>query len=742
MTPPDMTIRREQVFMALAVVAAFCSSACLFLLELIAGKYLLPRFGGAPGVWTSCLAFFQVSLVAAYFYADRLIRTLSPRTQLLAQAALFAAAWSVTTMGLGASLAATLGGRLPLAVVVMAFLAVSVGPAFFMVATLAPLFAHWRTLWGGGRDAHWLYAAGNAGSFAVLAAYPTVIEPAAGLSRQASLAGQFFIVVGLLAFLCGVLATRRWQTAADTNPPTPGPRATPAEDLGVARWLGWALLAALPASWLASVTTHATVEIAPIPLLWIVPLAAYLASFVIVFAPWGRGLRRFEPMALCVAVGVVAWMLAGNVSDPTWLVVAVHIAAFFVVCVCLHGMLVDARPPAERLSSFYLAMATGGACGGLFNAILAPAAFDAHHEFPLAVAATAALVPPMVAWGRSSRWGAVAFAGLVIAAVLAFAPLMPPTRSGWLALLGVVVATIVVSLRGRERAAALAVLLMLTFFVDETVHRVSHRSRTFFGVLRVCDDSNGPSRRLMHGSITHGAQLVSNDPQRRAIALSYYHQAGPLGSIFRGMDTARPPQRVAVAGLGVGTIASYAQPGQEFVFIEIDPEVVRIARDAGLFTFLTDCRGDVRVVTDDARLALEREPDGSIDLLVVDAFTGDSVPTHLLTREALDLYGRKVGPDGVVALHISNKYLDFVPVVESLAADGGWMAIHARDADVPPEYARSPSEWMALSRSLDTIKAIYTCPTSDRWTWKPAAEKPSSLPWTDDRTAVAEALRK
>lgn len=742
MTPPDTTSRREQVFMSLAVVAAFCSSACLFLLELIAGKYLLPRFGGAPGVWTSCLAFFQVSLVAAYFCADRLIRTLSPRTQLLAQAALFAAAWSITTMGLGASLAATLSGRLPLAVVVMAFLAVSVGPAFFMVATLAPLFAHWRTLWGGGRDAHWLYAAGNAGSFAVLAAYPTVIEPAAGLSRQASLAGQFFIVVGLLALLCGVLATRRWQNGADMSPPTPGPLATSAEDLGVARWFGWAVLAALPASWLASVTTHATVEIAPIPLLWIVPLAAYLASFVIVFAPWGRSLRRFEPVALCVAVGVVAWMLAGNVSDPTWPVVTLHIAAFFVVCVCLHGMLVDARPPAERLSSFYLAMATGGACGGLFNALLAPAAFDAHHEFPLVVAATAALVPSMVAWGRPSRWGAVACAGLAIAAVLALAPWMPPTRSGWLALLGAVVATIVVSLRGRERAAVLAVLLVLTFFVDETVHRVSHRSRTFFGVLRVCEDSNGPSRRLMHGSITHGAQLVSNDPQRRGIALSYYHQAGPLGSIFRGMDAARPLRRVAVAGLGVGTIASYAQPGQEFVFIEIDPEVVRIARDAGWFTFLSDCRGEVRVVTDDARLALEREPDGSIDLLVVDAFTGDSVPTHLLTREALDLYGRKVGPDGVVALHISNKYLDFVPVVEALAADGGWMAIHARDADVPAEYARSPSEWMALSRSLDTIKAIYTRPTSDRWTWKPAAEKPSSLPWTDDRTAVADALRK
>lgn len=740
MTPPDTTSRREQAFMVLAVVAAFCSSACLFLLELIAGKSLLPRFGGAPGVWTSCLAFFQVSLVAAYWYADRLIRTLSPRSQLLAQTALFTAAWAVTTMGLGTALAAGLADRLPLAVVVMAFLAVSVGPVFFMVATLSPLFAHWRTLWGGGRDAHWLYAAGNAGSFAVLAAYPAVIEPAAGLSRQASLAGQFFMVVGLLAFLCGVLAMRQ-RPAGDADR-LPAPAALPANERGAARWFGWAVLAALPASWLASVTTHATVEIAPIPLLWIVPLAAYLASFVIVFAPWGRGLRRFEPVALCIAVGIVAWLLAGNVSDPTWPVLALHIVAFFVVCVCLHGMLVDARPPAEDLSSFYLAMATGGACGGLFNAILAPAVFDAHHEFPIAVAATAALVPSLVGWRRPTRWGAVAAAGLAVAAVLALAPWMPPSRTVWLVVVGVAVVTILVALRGWERAAAFASLLVLTFFVAETVHRVSHRSRTFFGVLRVCDDTNGPSRRLMHGSIAHGAQLVSDDPERRGIALSYYHQAGPLGSVFQGMDTARPPRRVAVAGLGVGTIASYAKPGQEFVFIEIDPEVVRIANDPDFFTFLADCRGDVRIVTDDARLALEREPDGSIDLLVVDAFTGDSVPTHLLTREALDLYGRKVAPEGVVALHVSNKYLDFVPVVEALAADGGWMAIHARDADVPAEYARTPSEWMALSRSLETVKAIYTSPTSARWTWKPAAEKPSSLPWTDDRTAVAEAMRK
>lgn len=447
-------------------------------------------------------------------------------------------------------------------------------------------------------------------------------------------------------------------------------------------------------------------------------------------------------MALCIAVGAAAWMLAGNISDPVWAVLAVHIAAFFVVCICLHGMLVDARPPAEGLSSFYLAMAAGGACGGLFNAVIAPAVFDAHHEFPLAMAATAAFVPTLAEWQRPRRWAVAAAAGFALAAMLVCAPWLAPSRTVWLAVIGATVATILVSLRGWERAVAFGLLLAATFLVDEAVHRVCHRSRTFFGVLRVCEDDNGPSRRLMHGGITHGAQLVSDDRQRRAIALSYYHQAGPLGSVFRGMEIACPPRRVGVAGLGVGTIASYAKQGQEFVFFEIDPAVVRIASDVRLFTFLEDCLGDTRLVTDDARLALEREPDGSIDLLIIDAFTGDSVPTHLLTREALALYGRKVSPAGVVALHVSNKYLDFAPVVEALAADGGWMALQGRDEDVPPEYARSPSEWMALSRSLDTIKSIYTNPTSDRWTWKPTAEKTTVAAWTDDRTAVAEALRR
>lgn len=343
---------------------------------------------------------------------------------------------------------------------------------------------------------------------------------------------------------------------------------------------------------------------------------------------------------------------------------------------------------------------------------------------------------------RPHRWLILAGPAVVAVAMVMVAPWLAAPRWAWLAALAVLLAVALVTLRRMERGFVVAAVLIGTFFMGETFQHVIHRSRTFFGVLRVCDAANGPSRTLVHGGITHGVQLVSDDPERRRIPLSYYAEAGPLGSVFRGLESVRPIGRVGVAGLGVGTVAAYAEPGQEFVFFEIDPEVVRIARNPDWFTFLADCRGDVRVVVDDARLALSREPDAGLDLLVVDAFTGDSVPTHLLTREAVALYGRVLAADGVVALHVSNKYLDFVPVVERLAADGGWMALRGLDADVPAEFARSPSEWMVLGRSRDVIEAIYAAPTSDRWRWQPCAEEPPGRPWTDDHTAVAEALRR
>jgi len=723
---------------AVAIAAAAAASAGLFLLELLAGKMLLPRFGGAPGVWISCLAFFQVALVAASLHADRLVRRRGPRFQLAVQAAVFATAAAAAPAGLAfAASWARPEAAVPLPLLVLATLTAGVGPVFFAVATLSPLFGHWRSLWpdargAGSRAAYGLYAAGNAGSFAMLAAYPTLLEPRAGIGQQIDLAARLFVAVALLTLAVGGLTIRLARHPAAAVPV--------AADVGWRSWLGWAALAAVPASWLACVTTHATVEVAPVPLLWVVPLAVYLASFVVVFSAGGRRLAPFEGAGLLAAAALAAWLVAADCDEPAWLVLPAHLAAFGVACVCIHGMLVDRRPASAALSSFYLALAVGGACGGLFNALVAPLVFDAHHEFPLVIAAAAGLAPAVIRWRVATRLVIGGLATATLVGVLLAAPWLPVPRAGWLALLAAAVATLAVVLSGRARALALGTLLLGTFFVGETSRQVLHRDRTFFGVLRVCGSANGPSHVLMHGGIRHGVQLLGDDPARRRIPLAYYNEAGPLGSVFAGLDALGRRGRVAVAGLGVGTLASYARPGDEFVFYEIDPAVAGIAADGRWFTFLADCRGTARVVVDDARRALEREPDGGLDLLVVDAFTGDSVPTHLLTREAFALYGRKLRPAGVLALHVSNKYLDFVPVVEAVAAGGGWMGVYARDVDVGADAARIPSEWVALSRSLEAVQAIYARPTSDRWTWRPCAEAPTATPWTDDRTAVIEAL--
>ena len=739
-------VRRIPRAVSLMFAAAACgASACLFLVELVAGKLLLPLCGGAPAVWITCLAFFQITLVVAYVHAARHVRRHPEAWQTAVQALLFVAAAVTSLIVLRSDALVGLVGRWPVGSRALVILTVAVGPAFFALAALTPLFGHWRGCWPAERNAtmnasYGLYAAGNVGSFAALVAYPLLIEPALGVRLQLGLIGMLYALVGIVAVACGGITARSvGSTRVSAAEPLAG-----TSSVGWATWGRWVLLAAVPSAWLAGVTTYATTKVAPLPLLWVAPLAAYLASFAVVFSPWGRRWTRCEPVAVLLAVGGAAWLIAGEVTSPTWPVIGAHVLALFIVGIGLHGRLVDERPSIPEQSSFYVALAIGGAAGGLCNAVIAPALFDAHHEFPLAIAVAAGLVLgggrdgghavryPLAAVSLALIWGLVwaSPGGISIASIW------------WLAAVGVTIAVSLVMLDGWWRTAALAALLVATFTANERSDGVVYRSRTFFGVLRVCEIANGPSRTLVHGSIAHGVQLVSDDPERRRIPLSYYAEAGPLGSIYKGLTSVRPLRRVGIAGLGIGTVAAYAEPGQEYVFFEIDPEVVRIAHNPDWFTFLADCRGDVRVVVDDARFALEREPESGLDLLVVDAFTGDSVPTHLLTREALALYGRTLAPDGVLALHVSNTYLDFVPVVERLAADGGWMALQGRDADVPPEFARSPSEWMVLSRSLDVIKAIYAQPTSDRWRWRPCAERPSGRPWTDDHTAVTEAVRR
>jgi len=711
----------DSIFGILALAAAASGSAALFLAELLAGKMLLPHFGGSPATWIVCLAFFQVTLVAAYAFANVLAIRARPDGQIVVQAALFGAAIVALLVGTGGPTAgrfADIGAAGFPGLAVAAELATLVGLPFFAVASLGPLLAHWRCHWGGapehdelepdGLAAYRLSVTGNAGSAAVLLAYPFVIEPLAGVGQQKELLLRLVCISGGLALACGWYAARARRlgtsqpdgTAAAAAVAVVLAAAAPAEPLPWRRRGRWMLWAAIPASWLAGVTAHATVEVAPIPLLWMLPLAAYLASLAIVFAPGGRRWARFDPWLLAVSVLVPIGLLAADMTTPARIVMPLHMLAFFGGCLAIHGILFDDRPGPRHLTDFYLAIAIGGAGGGVFNAVVAPLVFNARHEFPLALVAAAWLLPPLrIPGGRLEPYFVPSFVPcVVLAAILAAGALRADSRDGMI-----------------------------------------HRTRTFFGVLTVSDEANGPSRSLQHGDVVHGVQLVSDDPARRLTPLTYYHAAGPLGSIVAACRATGPFDRVGIAGLGIGTIAAYGEPGEEFTFFEIDPAVVRIAEDTRWFTFLAESRARTRIVVDDARLAFAREPDASFDLLVIDAFTGDSVPTHLLTREALALYDRKLRPGGCVALHISNRYLDFAPAVAALAADGGWLALLARDLQVPRDYARTTSTWAVLGRDEQRMATIAANPTSGLYSWQPLRGDPARA-WTDDRSALSEVL--
>jgi len=712
----------DSIFGILALAAAASGSAAVFLAELLAGKMLLPHFGGSPATWIVCLAFFQVTLVAAYAFSDLLAVRARPGPQIMVQAAVFGAAIIALVAGRGGPSAGRFAdmatARFP-GLAVAAELTTLIGLPFFAVASLGPLLAHWRCHWGGkaggepardepdepeGLAAYRLSVAGNAGSAAVLLAYPFLIEPLAGVGQQRELLLRLVCVSGGLALACGWYAARARGLSTSQPDGTaaaadPAARA-PAEPLPWRRCGRWMLRAAVPASWLAGVTAHATVEVAPIPLLWILPLAAYLASLAIVFAPGGRRWARFDPWLLAMSVLVPIGLLAADVTTPGWVVMPLHMLAFFGGCLAIHGMLFDDRPGPRDLTAFYLALAIGGAGGGLFNAVVAPLVFNARHEFPLALVAAAWLLPPLrISGGRLEPY---------------FVPRFVPC----LALAGILVA-------GAIRA--------------DLQDDIIHRTRTFFGVLTVSEEANGPARDLQHGDVVHGVQLISDDPTRRLLPLTYYHEAGPLGSIVAACRATGPFERVGIAGLGIGTIAAYGEPGEEFTFFEIDPAVVRIAEDTRWFTFLAESRAATRIVVGDARLELAREPDASFDLLVIDAFTGDSVPTHLLTREALALYDRKLRPGGCLAIHISNRYLDFGPAVAALAADGRWLALLARDLQVPRDYARTTSTWAVLGRDEQRMATIAANPTSELYSWQPLRGDPTRA-WTDDRSALSEVL--
>jgi hypothetical protein len=721
---------------ALFAVTLFTSAALLFFVQPMIGKMLLPHVGGAPAVWNTCMLFFQAALLAGYAYAHATTAWLGVRKQ----AALHLSVLALPLLALPLAVPAGWSPGVDENPVprLLALLLVSVGLPFFAVSTSAPLLQRWfaNTGHARARDPYFLYAASNAGSLLALLAYPFVLEPLLPLRQQAFGWAVAYGLLLLFTLTCAVVVWRHAGTAPTAKAKLED-RASGTESPPWPSRLRWVALAFVPASLLLGVTTHLTTDVTPVPLLWVLPLAVYLLSFILAFGPLSaNGFRAFRLLLPPVAL-LQAYFLVVKPGASLGLLLGVNLATLFVVSTVCHGELARTRPAARMLTEFYLWVSVGGVLGGVFNALVAPLVFSWLVEYPLVLVLACLLMPaggaPPSGPTRVLDWVLPATLGLVAAGTLFLtAPKDVTIPFAVLVLLGLALAT-----RPLRLGLGLAVLLLVGFgYTQRQVSRV-FRERNFYGVLWVWDDGN--KYFLMHGSTIHGAQRRSEDPRVRDLPLLYYHPSGPAGQVFEAFFRTRPKRRVGVVGLGAGTLASYGEAGQEFTFYELDPGVIRLASASPYFTYLRDSAARIRIVPGDARLSLAREPDAAHDLLVIDAFSGDSIPSHLLTKEAVRLYLEKLTGDGLILMHITNRYLDLGPVVSNLAAANGLLNLAQYDEAGVREQAvgKLPSYWVALARRAQDFGPLAG---NSRWRELPL---PRDTPvWTDDYSNLFGAVKR
>ncbi len=801
-----MKTRSYAGVLALFSITIFVSSALLFLVQPMLAKMILPLLGGTAAVWSTCMVFFQATLLAGYGYAHVLPSWLGVRRHAVLHLGLLGA---ILLLYLGLYLA----GVVPLPIGVPAgwippleanpipwllgLLTVAVGLPFFIVSTSGPLLQKWFASTGHPKadDPYFLYGASNLGSLLALLSYPFLLEPALGLSAQSWLwAGGYLLLLPLAAACAALLwltpraaasalegATAR-QEAAPSRPgsgrfyeenngqrrqplgeelPERKPSPPLANGLVAPTWARrarWVILAFVPSSLMLSVTTFLSTDTAAIPLMWVIPLALYLLTFILVFArrpPLPHAaLVRWMPLVMVVVV----FTLLSEASEPVWLVLLIHWLGFFVVAMVCHGELARDRPPVHYLTEFYFWLSVGGVLGGLFNSLVATLVFWDVLEYPLGLT-LACLLRPNLSEGEGQVRERPSVRPLDLALPLALGLLTaglvlggqayglkagPPS----FAVMFGVPAILCYTFLGRPLRFALGVVaLLLAGSLYHGVNgKVLFQARSFFGVHRItrADTEYDSYYQLIHGNTIHGRRSLM--PGREAEPVAYYYRGGPIGGVFQAYNqkyvkdaevvalgsaatlVVLPPP-VAVIGLGAGALASFAKPGEEFTYYEIDPVVERIARDTRYFEFLSRSPAHVNVVLGDARLTLARAPDEHYGLIVVDGFSSDSIPLHLLTREALRLYLSKLRDDGLLAFHISNRYLHLHPVLAALARDAGLYCRNCNDLQVLKNdpHGNFPSEWVIMARHPeDTGKLTLSA------LWMEMPVRPGRWVWTDD----------
>ncbi len=747
---------------ALFTLAVFLAAALLFTMQPMAAKMLLPQVGGSPALWNACMVFFQVALLAGYGYAHVLARRVAPRAQIAGHALVLLLPLLVLPLDLGAR-GTGVPGSSPVGWV-LATLAAGAGLPFLVVATSGPLLQRWfsATSHPAARDPYFLYAASNAGSLGGLLLYPFVLEPFLRLTpaedalwplSQGGLWAAGYLLFALLVFGCGAASLRLAGARAGAVEAAP--------TVSTRRKLRWLWLACVPSSALLGTTQYITSDVAVFPLLWVVPLAIYLLSFVLVFSKRFPFHRQAWSLALALLVAAVAVSFLLMLRDRGFTLLPLHLATLLAVTMVCHGRLAAERPPAGRLTDFYLWIAAGGALGGVFNALIAPVVFDSTAEYPWTLFLACLLRERFRAEVDSPRRRLttvvdIAAPALVAAVVSSLWALQSSQGAAPWAWMGVVAAVVpgllCLATVGRRLRFALSagVLLVAGWWLNGDLGSNIVRERTFFGIHRVVKVrefpafSEGQSEQaaqefhvLIHGTTRHGGQ--DTHLSRREIPTSYYHRSGPVGQIIELMSAAGRLDDVAFVGLGAGTLAAYGEPGARFTFYEIDPAVVRIASDRSLFTYLADTKAVLRLVTGDGRLELAKAADGTFDLIVLDAFNSDAVPVHLLTREALALYHRKLKPGGAIAVHLTNWFMRLESVVTAVAADVGLPGFIRADRVSSLEEAyegKEDSVWAVLAGRTSPASRLAEDP---RWL-RLGSPDPHFL-WTDDYSNLVRAVR-
>ncbi|MPZ96286.1 MAG: hypothetical protein GEU96_15580 [Propionibacteriales bacterium] len=672
---------------ALFTVTVFLGAALLFVVQPLVAKLLLPAYGGSATVWSTSSLFFQTLLLVAYLYVHWSTSGLGPRRQPRVHLLVLVLPVLALPLALPTDAAPPADGS-P-ALWLLRTLLLAVGLPFAVVATTGPLLQRWFS-WTAHRraaDPYFLFAASNLGSFGGLLAYPFLIEPTMTLEAQ-----RFWWSVGCGVFVlfaagCGLVTARRAVPTTVPTAPTGGPTRA---KVGRRRVLSWLALAFLPSSLMLGVTAHVSTDVAAIPLLWVVPLAIYLATFVAAFARRSRRAPRWAAWAAAVAAVVVGVLAAQPGTQSIEAAVAGNLVLLALVAYAAHGRLAADRPGTDQLTYFYVVVSIGGALGGLFNGLVAPAVFDRVLEYPLGLVAVPLLLLGLVSFGGLGR----RLPGLGV---------LPPV--------------------------GLAVLLAAVFVTNGSAatRDTVERARTFFGSYRV--ESRDGVHTLVHGTTIHGTQFT--DQQRRDLPTTYYSRSGPLGEVF-ALDEGRF-DRVGAVGLGTGTVAAYGRPGQTMTFFEIDPEMVRMARDTSLFTYLADSAAEIETVVGDGRLTVSAREPGSLDLLVLDAFSSDSIPIHLLTAEAMRMYASRLADDGVLAVHVSNRVFDLEPVVAAAADELRWRAAVGRGAGL--DDGATGSVWVVLSRDDAVVQTLV-----DDSGWR-QLDRDDPVRWTDDYSSLVAVLR-